>query len=529
MGFDEAYTATMMCTTLRLTNEELMTGDWAKGPEGTNEIDWATGYLGRLDVETGALAESWEMPNDTTIVFHLRKGIHWALNPRSEASRVVAGRELTADDVAFSINRQWTSPGSFIVSSNVPQNRLISVKATDKYTVECKVPATFQGPLLFLTGDQLKIIPPEVVNKYGDMKDWKNSVGTGPFMLTDFIPSSSITYVKNPNYWMSDPLHPGNKLPYTDGVKELIIADSSTRYAAFRTGKIDIIPGFGIDWDDLQSILSTYPETQYIEASGTHPALWGREDKQDLPFKDLRVRQALNMAVNKQAIVDDYYKGHADLCSPIFPNNKAYEAFTTPFEQMPQGVKDLFIYNPERAKQLLADAGYPNGFKTKVACNQVDADFLATIVQDWQKVGVTLEIQQMEAGVFNSVMRGRTFEQMIYKESTSRGFPYKMNEVLIENLDDVAFYENEKTRAAYNAIQPFVGKNDAAWAKILHDIYPFIIEQAPGVWLPSPYLYKIWQPWVRNYHGESNVGYDNTYYYMQFAWIDQTLKASMGF
>ena len=528
MGFDEAYTPTMMCGTIRLTNEELMMGDWAKGPAGSNEIDWFTGYLGRIDVESGCLAESWEMPDGTTIVFHLRRGVHFALNTNSEASRLVAGREVDADDVVFSINRQWTTTTSFIVTSNLPANRLISVKALDKYTVECKVPSHFQGPILFITGDQLKIIPPELVTKYGDMKNWKNSVGTGPFMLTDYVPSTSLTFERNPNYWQKDPLHPENQLPYVDGFKQLIISDLSTQQAAFTTGKIDMMPG-GLDWDSYQTMLRSNPNMQQVETSGMHPTIWGRMDKPDLPFKDLSVRRALNLAVNKQAIVDEYYEGHADLCSPIYPNNTSYAPFTTPFDEMPQDVKDLFTYNPDKARELLADAGYPNGFETKVACTQNDADYLSMIAADWDKVGVTLEIQQMESGVFMSVMRGRTHEQMLFKETTSRGFPYKMNEVLLENLDDVAFYENPRTREVYNQIQPYVGKDDTKWAKLLHDIYPFIVSEAVGVWLPSPYAYRVWQPWLKGYHGEANVGYDNTFQFLYYVWIDQSIKESAGY
>jgi peptide/nickel transport system substrate-binding protein len=527
MGFDEAYTPTMMCNTERLTNEELMMGDWAKGPAGSNQIDWYTGYLGLISVETGCLAESWEIPDETTVIFHLRKGIRFALNPNSEASRLVGGREVTADDVAYCINRQWTTPTSFLVTSTLPANRLQSVKVIDPSTIECKVPSNVQGQLFFSTAEQCKIIPPEVVAKYGNMNDWKNSVGTGAFMLTDFVSSASITFTRNPNYWGMDPLHPKNQLPYASGYKVLILTDTSTQQAAFRTGKIDLIGDFtgGLNWDDFQAIIASNPQTKYVETSGTHPALWGREDK-NLPFNDLKVRQALNMAVNKQSIVDSYYKGHADLCSPIYPNSVSYASLTTPLDQMPQEVKDLFTYNTDKAKELLTAAGYPNGFTTKVACTSNDADFVSLIVSDWAKVGVTLQIQQLETGVFNSVMRGRTFDEMLYKESTSRGFPYKMNEVLKENLDDVAFYENEKTREVYNQVQLYVAKDDAKWQKMLHDVYPFIIAQAPGVWLPSPSAYKVWQPWFKGWHGESNVGYDNSYRHLNYVWIDSSLKKS---
>jgi peptide/nickel transport system substrate-binding protein len=68
--------------------------------------------------------------------------------------------------------------------------------------------------------------------------------------------------------------------------------------------------------------------------------------------------------------------------------------------------------------------------------------------------------------------------------------------------------------------------DDAKWQKMLHDVYPFIIAQAPGVWLPSPSAYKVWQPWFKGWHGESNVGYDNSYRHLNYVWIDSSLKKS---
>ncbi len=529
MGFDEAYTPMMMCGTLKTTNEELLSGDWAKGPEGTGEFDWLNGYGGRLGAEVPFLAESWEMPDDTTVIFKIRKGVHFALDINNEASRLVAGREITAEDVAYSIDRCWNMPASFINTSNAAADKPTSIKAIDKYTVEIKTAATAQGLNLFICGDQARIVPSEVVAKYGDMKDWHNSVGTGPWILKDYMTSSSIYFNKNDKYWGTDPFRPKNKLPYADGVKVLIIPDLSTRLSAIRTGKLDLANDLLLTWDDLQEMTKSYSIIKYKKASGSHFALWGREDKEELPFKDLRVRQALNMAVNKQSLVDDYYQGHADLFAPIYPLTDSFAPFNTPLEEMPQGVQDLFTYNPEKAKQLLAEAGYPDGFNTKVACNAQDADFLSVIVEDWKKINVNLEIQAMETGVFNSVMRGRAHEQMLYKESVSRGFPYKMNETRIQNTDDVAYFDHERTRKAYNDIQPYVGKDDDAWISIIREIYPFIIEQAPGVWLPVAHVYRTWQPWIQGFDGEYNVGYDNQHVYMQYIWIDQAKKKSLGY
>ncbi len=80
------------------------------------------------------------------------------------------------------------------------------------------------------------------------MQDWRNSVGTGPFMLTDFVSNSKATFVRNPNYWMKNPCGPGegDQLPYVDGVKLLIIPDPATAVSAFRTGKLDLLSGLPI-------------------------------------------------------------------------------------------------------------------------------------------------------------------------------------------------------------------------------------------------------------------------------------------
>jgi ABC-type transport system substrate-binding protein len=104
MGFDPIKKLQMECSSLRFTNEELMRGDWAKGMAGTGETDWTAGFIGRVELETGSLAESWETPDSETIIFHIRPGIHYGLDPNSEASLYVNGREYTADDAAYSID-----------------------------------------------------------------------------------------------------------------------------------------------------------------------------------------------------------------------------------------------------------------------------------------------------------------------------------------------------------------------------------------------------------------------------------------
>ena len=531
MGFDEAYAVHPNITTAALTQDKLMIGDWAKGPAGTNQIDWTYGFIGRVGVMTGSLAQSWETPDDETIIYHIRQGVHWALNSSSEASRLVNGREVTADDVVFSINRAFTSKTAYLYSAYTSVgNNPTSIKALDKYTVEVKTLKTMHGLMVLVCGGFLWTWPQEVINKYGDMKDWKNSVGTGPFILTDYVAGSAVTLRRNPNYFAKDPLNPQNQLPYLDGAKMLIIPDISTYLAALRTGKLDMLPA--VTWEDAASLIKTNPDLKYNTRYQTPTFPVGRVDKPDLPFKDIKVRQALNMAIDKQEILKSYFGGHAALLGYPWPPTKTYDAIYTPIDQQSQAVKDLFTYNPTKSKQLLAEAGYPNGFTTHIVCDgtSTQPDMLAIVREQLLKIGVDMQIQPKEAGVFTAITRGRTHEEMVMKNSVDYSFPFRMLMVRKESFDDPAFFEADFTREAYNTVSRLVGIDDATVNKTLKDVGKFSLEQAWGIWLPAPEVYDMWQPWVGNYHGEQDVGYlaGPANRNLDWVWIDQNMKSSLG-
>ena len=101
LHFDETFGTPATVPTLHITNEELFEGDWAKGPAGTGETTWLYHMMPPPYVITGALAESWEMPDDNTMVFHIRQGVHFHNKPPTN------GRELVADDIVFSLKRLW--------------------------------------------------------------------------------------------------------------------------------------------------------------------------------------------------------------------------------------------------------------------------------------------------------------------------------------------------------------------------------------------------------------------------------------
>ena len=515
-GFDPAFNFMMECKSIFLTNEELLMGDWAKGPAGTGETDWTNGCLGIAGLFTGQLCESWEFTDDTTITFHLRQGVHW------HDKAPVNGREYTAEDAAWSIERLWANGVHSVIGPK--EDALISATAKDKYTLVLKVPAhAMGGSGIIYSAAWLYQFAPEVVEEYGDMKDWRNSVGTGAFMLTDYVPGSALTYKKNPNYWGTNPVGPGkgDQLPYVDELKQLIIADSSTQLAALRTGKIDFSLWTYLTLDDARSLMEQRPEMKYRDINGEDNHLYFRLDK-DLPFNDIKVRQALTLSIDKQELIDDYYAGDAFMLGVPYPPYKAWEPFYTPLDQMPStpqltdegsecSVQELFgAQNIEKAKQLLADAGYPDGFNCKIISQtSANTDFLSIIREYFAEVNVNLEIEQKEDGVFRSMRRSRTYEEGVYTASPTSAFPYDMHNIRTESFDCFTYFEHPYTRNIYNEMRKVLAKDDEQYTSLLKESVPFILEQSIGIWLPLPKNYRMWWPWLKNYNGEGSLGIDD--------------------
>ena len=132
------------------------------------------------------------------------------------------------------------------LATDVMIGLLNNVTAPDKYTVvfQCKTnnpEAIMETLIAYSTPAHFE--NPEAVNQWGDLNDWHHAIGTGPFILTDFVSNSSMTMVKNSNYWGYDEHYPKNRLPYLDSLQILIIPDDSTALAGLRTGKIDIMDG----------------------------------------------------------------------------------------------------------------------------------------------------------------------------------------------------------------------------------------------------------------------------------------------
>ncbi|MEK7353857.1 MAG: ABC transporter substrate-binding protein [Chloroflexota bacterium] len=517
---------------LNTVYEQYVNNDWRRGPAGSGITNFASGANSLDDYLGPQLAESWQIPQQGVWKLKIREGVRWQ-QPNTEAGRLMAGRVMTADDIVSSLNRLLTAPVTWMRVSQPLEMAASSVNKTGPWEVTVRTPVGYWTSFVWLIqgAGYNRVYPPEVVARFGNLTNWRNAVGTGPFMLTDYVPGSQLAYIRNPNYWGTNPVGPGkdDKLPYVDAYRELIIPDLSTRTAALRTGKLDFLPG--VTLEDWQSLMKTNPKFEYNLYMSTTPWVIGmRQDKKDKPFSDIRVRQALMLATNYESWVNDYYKGKAEI--NVFPVNKQVTDLYQPLSDMPQAVQDLFKYNPDKAKQLLKEAGYPNGFKSTIVVSSVPQriDEISVLKDQWAKVGVQLEISVKDTAVYSGLTGANRVgvEEMIYRflwggfnialfipqyrgPSTADssfvndppgGDPYI--ESLWPGINDPIFVDMPKVYQAYKKVTPYV------------------LEQAFYIPLPTPYTYNIWWPWLKNFYGQGTG-------FARYFWINQELKKAMGY
>ena len=528
-GFDDVYGWNVQNYTLKLTHDELLTGDWTRGPAGTGEFEWATGDTIRIDSKAGSLAESWEIPETGTIIFHVRQGINFAVISGNEASALVNGREITADDIGSMLITLTTNPRSTL-SRTESKNAVITIP--DQWTVRIDLPEKSFAECAMLADYAITGYPKEVVETYGLPLSWEQAIGTGPFIMTDYVPSSSVILDKNPNYWMTDPigLGQGNPLPYLDRVKILIVADSSTQLAAIRTAKIDIM--HNVSWENAESLQQTSRDLVYkkFPSAGSF-AIMMRTDKPELPFDDIKVRHALMMATDYETIKEEFCGGEAVILAWPITRTKEHADCYLPLEEAPESVKELYKYNPEKAKQLLTEAGYPDGFHTNivVANSPNYVDYLSIIADQWSRVGIDLEIIPLDGGIMTGISLARSHEEMEFQSCGPAGNAFIGAAISTGTMSNGSYIDDPIVNEALAKIGPLSVSNTAEAARLYKELMAYVLEQAWALPSPATPSYHCWWPWVKNYHGEFSVGRENYPNFTKFVWIDEDMRQSMGY
>ena len=484
-----------------------------------------------------ALAASWETPDPNTYIFHIRQGVRW----HNKAPMNV--RELTAQDVEYNYHR-LTGTGSGFTSppaNTIQLDKLEyeSIQATDKYTVVIKLKKPRLDALRVLVEDpNAWISPPEVIKQHGDTGDWRNLVGTGPFELTDWVEGHSLTWTKNPDYWGTDEKYPQNRLPYIDTLRSMVMKDEATRLAALRSGKVDYIghnAGSSIKTPDaIESLQRTNPDLQvwpYYFRSNACMAY----DVTKPPYNDIRVRKALQLAVDLETINESYYKG-LSVVTPQGLVGNFQTQFAIHYDQWPEEIKAGYRYDPEAAEKLLDEAGYPRGadgirFTTKMdgaiyaAFNQ---DYFAIVIDYWRKIGVEAELKVHEITEWVARVQGKQFEDMTWSIG---GAPYHPISSLNTYYSGFIFnrgqVDDPKFTELYDAMTAATTMEELGKYSKEADLYS--VAQHWQLWGPIEPSYNVTQPWLKGHIGEFYMGVWNKNAVFVPVWIDQDLKKELGF
>jgi len=341
------------------------------------------------------LAEKWDIsPDGTVYTFHLRKGVKWHTTSKSFKPT----RDFNADDFIFMIERQWKESDPFfkVTSQNhsyfndmgMPK-LLKSVDQIDDYTVKItlnQAEAPFLANLAMqYAGIQSKEYAIAMLKAGTPEKVDQDPIGTGPFYLVQYQKDAIIRFKAFPQYW-------GGKAKIDDLVFA-ITPDASVRWAKLQKGECHVMPY--PNPADLDAIRKD-PNVQVLEQPGLNVGYLSYNTTKK-PFDDVRVRKAINMAINKKAIIDGVYLSTGVAAkNPIPPTMWSYN----------DAVKDD-PYDPEAAKKLLAQAGFPDGFSTDLWAMPVQRPYnpnakrIAELMQaDLAKINVKAEIKSFEWGEY---------------------------------------------------------------------------------------------------------------------------------
>ncbi|MGH8057669.1 MAG: ABC transporter substrate-binding protein, partial [Candidatus Entotheonellia bacterium] len=442
----------------------------------------------------GDLAESWTQPSENTYVFKLRRGVRWHNKPP------VNGRELVAEDVKLTYDRFLTEKAN---GNRYLLDSVDRIEVVDRYTVKFLLKEPFVWFLSVLAyPTSMWIIAPEVLEKYGDLKKAETAIGTGPFILERYEPNVKTVFKRNPEYYREGQ-------PYVDGVEWLVIPDDSTGQAMYRTGQIDCGPG--INWavrqQDLDSFKKSHPHLMYQDfLSQSAGAITMRTDQP--PFNDVRVRRAISHAIDRQASIEAIYVRGA----PTAAVSRGLVEWTLPIDQLGAGAK-YYEYDPQEARRLLAEAGYPKGFKTTLTVTSgLTRDLVddAQLVQRFLKdVGIDAQLKLQEYGAYVATTVQGKFEGLVrgpigvawepdgrlyraYASDSSRNIGHVNDAVLTAMLKEQRHTKDLEARK-----------------KIIHDIQRYVAEQQYYVYLNSNIITTSWQPYVKNFAPNHSFDYGN--------------------
>ncbi len=364
---------------------------WVSIYEGLLSFDYKPGEDFRKEMEVVPyLAERWERTNDTTYIFHLRKGVKWH-----------DGKGLSADDVVFSLNYIRDKKNACTKRGNLAGVK--SVEKVDAMTVKITTDGPM-APLLENLAQRETVIFPKHVYDAGKLfKGVSGTIGTGPMKLKSFDRNDKIVYTAFKDYWKGK--------PRLDGVVAYFVSEPQSRLAGFVAKRFDLIRV--ADKAQYDAAAAQVPGVAAEGFPSSHGyAIYMRVDKP--PFNDVRVRRAVHLALNRQAMVKALSFGVGKV-NP--PGVSAVSAWAIPEEELLKlpGYRLPKDKDIAEAKRLLKEAGYGDGLTFSIQAVSVwQNPRIATVAaSQLRKVGITVKLDFVEAGQYFANRRKGNFQALL--------------------------------------------------------------------------------------------------------------------
>lgn len=442
-----------------------------------------------------ALATEWTFDEANLVwTFTLREGVKFH-----------DGTDFNADAVVFNFNRWMDKDHEFHIGDfpyygymfggyKGDEGHVIKeVVAKDDHTVEIHLNFP-QGPFLNnVAMSAFGIASPTAVAEHGE-KFGENPVGTGPFVFNEWKHDDSITLDKNADYWQKG-------LPKLEKVIFRSIPENSARFIALQNGEIDLMDG--VNAADLEIIEGDDNLSLVLRPSMNVGYLAFNTEKE--PFNNKKVRQALNHAVDKQALIDTFYGGFAETAkNPLPPSLWGYNDSITEYE-----------FDLDKAKELLAEAGYPDGFSSDFWAMPVPRPYMPQGAQaaeqmaaNFEKIGVKTEILSPEWGVYLERTGNGEHQMAMLGWTGDNGDPDNFLYVLLDSdnaktpdAGNIAFYKNDKVHELliqaqrssdldertklYEEAQVII-HDDAPWIPLVHSTPPSALKSNIKGYIPHP-------------------------------------------
>jgi ABC-type transport system substrate-binding protein len=318
-------------------------------------------------------------------------------------------------------------------------------------------------------------------------------------------------------------------------IKFLIIPDDYEALEMMRAGKIDIMDRVFLK--QALAMQKTNPEIVQIFIPRTPTVtILPRNDVK--PFNDVRVRMALQKAIDLPAIAKSHYSGAIDPSPSTLTATKYMKGWGFPYEEWPQALRDQYAYDPAAARKLLADAGYPNGFKTNVIADTDGDMVLLKIVKSYfADIGVDMEIRPMDPASYTDYVENHhQHDQLVYRPYGPLGQTYAPLRVITRlhtgNSTNYCMVSDPVFDAFFDKATAAFG--EAELKQVLKNANEYVARQHFAISLLQPLEYSLCQPWIKGYHAQIYSiwmgvgGASMLSFYGGRYWIDRNLKKSMG-